>query len=243
MTTQAENPATNNLGSGAMFDHIAPRYDRLNRILSLGGDRRWRRACAAALGLTHESRVADIATGTGDLAFEILAQEPGANVVGIDPSPEMLAVGRRKATGRGMDDRLTLMSGDAQALPLADDEVDAACMAFGIRNVVDRARALGEMARVVRPGGRIAILELSEPQGRISGPAARLYVHHVVPRVGALLSGAREYRYLERSIAKFPAPAEFAAMMEAAGIDVVSVRRFSFGACCLFVGQVPGARA
>lgn len=235
MTATQEKPAT---GSGAMFDDIAHRYDRLNRILSLGGDRRWRRACAASLGLSPGCRVADIATGTGDLAIEMLAQEPSATVIGIDPSEKMLAIAREKIADGGLDDHLELKAGDAQSLPLADHAVDAACMAFGIRNVPDRPRALAELARVVRPRGRIAILELSDPQSRIFGPPAKLYVHHVVPRLGALLSGAREYRYLEQSIAAFPPPAAFAAMMESAGIAVTEIQRFSFGACCLFVGKV-----
>jgi demethylmenaquinone methyltransferase/2-methoxy-6-polyprenyl-1,4-benzoquinol methylase len=219
-------------GSGAMFDAIARRYDLLNRILSMGIDRRWRKRTVAALG--DPSRVLDVATGTGDLAIAIAKRYPGATVVGIDPSEKMLEVGR----GKVGDLPITLEAGDAQALPYPDDSFDAATIAFGIRNVPDRARGLAEMARVVRPGGRVAVLELSEPKGGVMGPLARFHVHVLVPRIGALLSGAREYRYLQRSIAAFPPPEEFAAMMERAGLAIEQVDRLTFGVCHLYVGRV-----
>jgi len=224
-------------GSGAMFDRIARRYDLLNRILSLGLDRAWRRRTVRALELVPGSRVADLATGTADMALEVVRLEPKATVIGLDPSPRMLDVGRAKVDAAGAGDRVTLRLGDAQVLPLDDASVDAVTIAFGIRNVPDRERALREMARVTRPNGRVAILELSEPEGRFLGPLARLYVHHLVPRIGALLSGAREYRYLQASIAAFPAPAEFAAMMGRCGLEVLAVEPLSFGACCLFVAR------
>jgi len=223
-------------GSGAMFDQIAPRYDLLNRLMSFGADGRWRRRTVRALALGDEpTRVLDLATGTGDLALAIARRHPQATVVGTDPSPGMLEVGRRKAARRGLADRVELHEGDAQAIDAPDASFDGVTIAFGIRNVPDRARALAEMARVVRPGGRVCVLELSEPRRGLIAPFARLHVHHIVPRLGAWLSGAREYRYLQRSIEAFPPPAEFAAMMEAAGLEIVEVRAMSFGACQLFV--------
>lgn len=223
------------LGSGAMFDRIARRYDFVNRVISLGLDQRWRRRTVAALQLGERPRVLDLATGTGDLAIAIANARPGASVIGLDPSAEMLAIAGTKVAKKHLADRIELVIGDAQKLPYADCELDAVTIAFGIRNVPDRAAALREMARVVRPGGRIAILELGEPRGGVLGRVARFHTRHVVPRIGALLSGAREYAYLQKSIAAFPPADEFVTMMTAAGLQVVEVVPLSFGACTLFV--------
>jgi len=234
------------LGSGEMFDRIAPRYDTLNRLLSLGLDQRWRRRLVRELGLDtrkrqrgtwfgERPRVLDVATGTGDLAIEIARSCPGATVIGIDPSPGMLAVAERKVAKRGVSNRVVLTVGDAQNLPQRNCEIDAATIAFGIRNVPDRALALRELARVVRPGGRIAVLELGEPQRGLLGAAARLHCHHIVPRLGAWFSGEREYRYLQKSVAAFPPPDEFAALMRASGLDVLRVIPLTFGVCTLFI--------
>jgi demethylmenaquinone methyltransferase / 2-methoxy-6-polyprenyl-1,4-benzoquinol methylase len=226
-------------GSGAMFDAIAPRYDLLNRLMSFGVDRRWRKRTVRELALGERARVLDVATGTGDLALEIARRHPGTRVVGVDPSAGMIAIGQDKVAARGLADRVELVLGDAQALDFADGHFDATCIAFGIRNVPDRARGLAEMRRVVRPGGRVCVLELGEPRGGVLGPLARFHVHHVVPRMGALLSGRREYRYLQRSIAAFPPPDEFAAMMTDAGLRVVEVAALTFGVCHLYVAEVP----
>ncbi|MFO7181744.1 MAG: bifunctional demethylmenaquinone methyltransferase/2-methoxy-6-polyprenyl-1,4-benzoquinol methylase UbiE [Pseudomonadota bacterium] len=238
MTTTARTP-TDSLpreGSGAMFDAIAARYDLVNRLISLGIDQSWRRATSRALALPENARVLDIATGTADLAIRIAEDAPSAHVVGLDPSERMLAVGRAKIERAGLSARIELCTGDAQALPMADDSFDGTCIAFGIRNVPDRAKALAEMARVTRPGGRIAILELSEPRGTLIGSLARFHVHTVVPWIGSLLSGAREYRYLQRSIAAFPPAEEFAELMRASGVTPLEVRPLTFGVCHLYVG-------
>ncbi len=225
-------------GSGEMFDAIAPRYDLLNRLLSLGIDQRWRRRLVQSLKLRPGAQVLDHATGTADLALLIARLSPGVHVVGVDPSSEMLRVGRAKVTRAGLDERITLREGDAENLVgIADQTFDAVSMAFGIRNVPDRARALKELARVTRPGGRIAILELSEPQGTLVGPLARLHVHRVVPWLGGLLSGSREYRYLQRSIAAFPPPHAFAQLMAGSGMQVEGVEPLTFGVCHLYVGS------
>lgn len=243
MSTPSETPPTSpstelvapQLGSGAMFDQIARRYDRVNRVLSLGMDKGWRKKTVRRLVLGANARVLDVATGTGDLAIDIARLTPDATVVGLDPSTQMLAIAQDKLTKRHLDARVSLIVGDAQALPYADDEMDAATIAFGIRNVPDRPLALRELARVVKPGGRIAVLELGEPQGGLLGMAARFHTRHVVPRLGALLSGAREYAYLQKSIAAFPPAAEFAKIMEASGLKVLEVVPLAFGACTLYV--------
>lgn len=237
MSTPDDSPRP---GSGAMFDAIAPRYDLLNRIISFGVDQRWRAKTVAALELDgvegREPEVLDVATGTADLALRIARRHPSARVTGVDPSRQMIAVGAEKVAAAELDDRITLIEGDAEHLPFEDDRFDAVTIAFGIRNVPDRAQGLREMARVTKTGGRVAILELSEPRGGLMAPLARVHVHHVVPTVGAWLSGAAEYRYLQRSIAAFPPPDAFAAQMAAAGLRVLSVTPLTFGACALYVG-------
>jgi demethylmenaquinone methyltransferase/2-methoxy-6-polyprenyl-1,4-benzoquinol methylase len=218
-----------------MFDAIAARYDLLNRVLSLGLDRRWRAETVAALGLAPGARVLDVATGTADLAIALAGA--GAEVVGLDASPRMLALAARKIARRGR--RVTLVEGDALALPFPDGSFDAVTIAFGIRNLPDRPAALGAMRRVLRAGGRLAVLELAEPRGGLLGPLARFHIREVVPRLGALLSRAPEYRYLQRSVAAFPPAADFAAMLRAAGLAVRQVRPLSFGVCTLFLAE-PG---
>jgi demethylmenaquinone methyltransferase/2-methoxy-6-polyprenyl-1,4-benzoquinol methylase len=239
------------LGSGEMFDRIAARYDFVNRVLSLGLDQRWRRRVVRALGLETRKRytrsgdrglwfgdrprVLDVATGTGDLAIEIARACPGASVIGLDPSAGMLGVAKQKLAKRGLTDRVSLVIGDAQQLPQQNCEIDAATIAFGIRNVPDRGAALRELARVVRPGGRIAVLELAEPRRGVLGAAARLHCHHIVPRIGGWLSGSREYRYLQKSVAAFPPAEEFAELMRQSGLDVLEVTPLTFGVCTLYL--------
>ena len=223
------------LGSGEMFDKIAARYDMMNRVLSFGMDKGWRRRTVKALALGAKPHVLDLATGTGDLAIEIARRVPGSTVIGIDPSSQMLAIAEKKVAKRGLAERVTFQVGDAQALPLANCSVDAATIAFGIRNVPDRVKGLRELARVVRPGGRICVLELGEPQKGVMGAAARFHCRQVIPRLGALLSGAKEYKYLQRSMAAFPAAEEFARIMGTAGLHVIEVVPLTFGVCTLYV--------
>lgn len=227
-------------GSGAMFDAIAPRYDLLNRLVSLGLDQGWRRALVRAVAPGPEVArpvLLDLATGTADVAVALGRAYPRAQVVGVDPSRRMLAVGAEKLRRAGLDGRVGLLEGDAQALPLPDGAVDGITIAFGIRNVPDRARAAAEMARVARPGAPLAILELGEPRRGLLRPFARFHVHTVVPTVGAWLSGAGEYRYLARSIAAFPAPEAFLVLLARAGWKDPRVTRLGFDAAHLYVGR------
>jgi demethylmenaquinone methyltransferase/2-methoxy-6-polyprenyl-1,4-benzoquinol methylase len=220
-----------------MFDGIAERYDLLNRIISLGIDQSWRRKTVDSLELGPAGRVLDLATGTGDLAILISQRAPDCTVVGVDPSSGMLEVGVKKVAALDLEARIQLLQGDAQALDFPDDSFDGTTIAFGIRNVPDRQLALREMARVTKPSGRVAILELSEPEGGFIAPFARFHVHTVVPWVGSLLSGAKEYRYLQKSIAAFPPAQEFAASFAAAGLEVERVVPLTFGVAHLYVAR------
>ncbi|MCB9738376.1 MAG: class I SAM-dependent methyltransferase [Deltaproteobacteria bacterium] len=237
MTTQG---TAMRLGGGEMFDRIAARYDLLNRLLSMGLDLRWRRMLLDALGPLGDGEFLDVATGTADVALALARRGDEVRVVGLDPSSGMLGVGRRKVGDAGLAGRIELVQGDAQAMPFADDRFAGATMAFGIRNVPDRVRGLREMARVVRPGGVVAVLELGEPRRGLLAPFARLHVHHIVPRLGALISGAREYRYLQESIAAFPAPETFCEKMREAGLVDVDFTPMFPEVAHLYVGRVAG---
>ena len=236
-TTETTERAKSPEGSGAMFDGIAHRYDLVNRVISLGIDQSWRKKTVRSLELRPGARVLDLATGTGDLAIMVSRMHPEVTIVGVDPSEKMLEVGRKKLTEAALNERIALEVGDAQALKFPDNSFDGLCIAFGIRNVPDRLQGLREMARVTKPGGRVAILELSEPRGGVLGPLARFHVHSVVPAVGALLSGAKEYRYLQKSIAAFPPAEQFEALMVEAGMRIVSSTALTFGVCHLYVGE------
>lgn len=226
-------------GSGAMFDRIAARYDLLNRLISMGADRAWRRRLVASLGSVDDGVVLDVATGTADVAIAVARTYPRCKVVGLDPSEGMLQVGRRKVAARGLGGRIELLRGDAQHLPLQDGRVAASCIAFGIRNVPDRGQSLREMARVTRRHGRVAVLELGRPDYGILAPIACLHVRHVVPQLGAWLSGDEEYRYLQRSVDAFPPAHQFAELMQRSGLRMERTEPLTWGAAKLFVATVP----
>jgi demethylmenaquinone methyltransferase / 2-methoxy-6-polyprenyl-1,4-benzoquinol methylase len=240
MTEQTLQGATKELdgGDGVFFDAIAHRYDLLNRILSLGLDGIWRRRAVKALDLFDGATILDLATGTGDLALEIGRSTPNVEVIGVDPSQQMVAIGQQKVAREGLADRVTLGLGDGQALAFDADTFDGAVVSFGIRNFPDRLQGLREMTRVTRKGRPVVVLELSEPRRGPMAFMARTYVHQVVPRVGSLLSGSKEYRYLQESIAAFPPAEEFARMMELAGLEDVEVHPLTFGVVNLYVGRV-----
>ena len=221
-------------GSGLMFDQIAQRYDLLNRVISLGLDQSWRTKLINSL--PSEGELLDVATGTADVALALAKRYPETTIVGLDPSVGMLDVGRVKTSKRKLDERVSLEVGDALAMPYADDRFAGTCVAFGIRNFPDRLQGLKEMRRVTKPGGPVSTLEPSEPQGGLFAPFARLHVHHVVPWLGAILSGNKEYRYLQKSVAAFPPPEQFKGLMEEAGLRDVEVQRMPFGVAHLYVG-------
>lgn len=223
-------------GTGEMFDAIAGRYDLLNRLMSLGQDQYWRRRATRALDLQEGDQVLDVATGTGDLAIMIARRHPEVCVEGVDPSKNMIAVGQDKVADKKLTERVELTLGDGLDLPYEDDSFDGAVVAFGIRNFPDRLQGLREMRRVTRPGRKVVVLELSEPRRGIMAVAARTYIHHVVPVMGSLLSGQKEYRYLQESIQAFPPAEDFVELMGEAGLTGARATPLSFGAVNLFVG-------
>ena len=239
--TVPSNQLPARLGGGEMFNRIAQRYDRMNSLLSLGLHHSWRRQLVAALGtLGPNDRVLDVASGTADVALEVLKTHEGVSVVGLDPSDGMLSIGRDKAKDRGLSERIELLVGDVQAMDFPDDHFAGATISFGIRNVPDRAKGLSEMVRVTRPGGRVCVLELGVPRSGVLAPFARLHMRFIVPWLGALLAGDREYRYLQESIEAFPTPEAFQEMMERAGLRHVTITPQTFGAAHLYVGEVIG---
>ncbi|GBF07636.1 ubiquinone/menaquinone biosynthesis methyltransferase, ubiE [Deinococcus aerius] len=219
----------------AMFASIAPRYDLLNRVLSLGVDRAWRREAAREALALGPKRVLDVATGTADFALELGARAPGAEIVGSDFVPEMLEIGREKARARHLNIRLE--EGDALNLPYPDGSFDAVTCAFGFRNFADYARGLAEMWRVLTPAGRLVILEFPPPRPGLFGSLFRLYFRHVLPRIGALVSGnAGAYTYLPESVLAFPDPERLAQLMRATGFRT-RYRLLTFGIAAIHVGD------
>ena len=223
----------------AMFGRIAHKYDLINRIISLGFDISWRRKMAEALQLTSNARILDIATGTGDVALAILKCRPDAHVIGIDVCEDMLELGRKKVALRGLSDRTELKHGNAENLEFEDKSFDAATCAFGIRNVTDRARALGELLRVVKPGGRVAIIEPSKPRSALFRRFFEFYFSKVVVLIGAAIADRSAYQYLIDSVEGFPEPEDFCLELRKAGFNPVSYQSLTGGMATLYIAQAP----
>ena len=215
-----------------MFDAIAPRYDLLNHLLSAGIDKRWRKRAIASLGLTGRETLIDVCTGTADVALEATG---AARVVGVDFAGAMLTLGLRKVHAANQGRRIVLIRGDAMRLPARDRSADAATVAFGIRNVQRPEVACAEMARVLRSGGRLAILEFGVP--RIPGVSALYlwYFRRVLPLIGRMISGhTAAYAYLPASVGTFPPPAEFMTILRQAGFAEVRAVPLTAGIVYLY---------
>jgi demethylmenaquinone methyltransferase / 2-methoxy-6-polyprenyl-1,4-benzoquinol methylase len=221
-----------------MFDAIALRYDLLNHLLSAGIDRRWRNRAVRALALTGAEQVLDLCTGTGDLAIAAATARPGAaRVVGIDFAGAMLGVGRGKLRRAGVD-RVTLVRADATRIPIGDATVDAVTIGFGIRNVEDMPAACREMRRVLKPGGRLAILEFAVPTTPGLSACYLWYLRHVLPRIGRAVSRHEAaYGYLPASIGAFATPDEFVKILRQASFSEISAVPFTFGSVILYTAR------
>jgi demethylmenaquinone methyltransferase / 2-methoxy-6-polyprenyl-1,4-benzoquinol methylase len=216
-----------------MFDRIAPVYDRLNTVMTAGIDARWRRAALDAATLRPDERVVDVATGTGKLALGAAQRVgSGGEVVGLDTAPRMLARARAAAGGRAV----RWLEADAMAMPLADAAFDAVTIGFGLRNLPDLDAALREMARVLRPGGRLVVLEVAEPPGGVARLVFGTWFRRVVPFLGRLAGEPAAYAYLPDSLRRYPPPAAVAGRMAAAGFDAVSWRWLPTRLATLHVG-------
>jgi demethylmenaquinone methyltransferase/2-methoxy-6-polyprenyl-1,4-benzoquinol methylase len=223
-----------------MFGEIASRYDFLNHLLSLGIDRRWRRRTVRLVPPTGDGPILDVCTGTGDLALAYWrAGGRQVRIVGADFCRPMLRIAGRKCRRAGAAERVGLVEADARRLPFADGLFQFVCVAFGLRNVSDTDAGLREMVRVCRPGGRVAVLEFSMPQGRLLGTAYRWYFRRVLPRVGEALARNAQgaYNYLPASVGQFPEGQTLLERMRAAGLGRVQAQRFTLGIATLYVGE------
>ena len=219
-----------------MFDGIARRYDLLNHVLSAGLDRRWRAKAVRAMHLPAGARVVDLCAGTGDFAIAAAATAPRIEVIGVDFAAAMLAIGRDKLRRAALSDRVRLVRGDALRIPVRDGWADAATVGFGIRNVVDPAAALRDLARVLKPCGTLAILEFGEPVIPGVREIYNWYFQHVLPRLGRLVSHHDSaYSYLPASVGSFPRPAAFAAMISSQGFGDVTAVPLTFGIVYLYI--------
>lgn len=217
-----------------MFDSIAGRYDMLNRMLSLGMDRLWRRKTVDSLRPFSPQRILDVASGTGDLALLMCRRLQPQQIIAADLSEEMMAVGRRKATKAGYASRISFEHQDCMTLTYSDHSFDAITVAFGVRNFADLERGLSEMERVLRPDGQLRILELSTPEYFPMKQLYALYSRTIIPLVGSWFSLEKSaYRYLPASIRKMPQGREMVRLLERQGFDV-QVRTFTGGTCSLY---------
>jgi len=226
-----------------MFSSIAPRYDFLNRLLSAGRDRYWRREAVKELPLEREGTFLDVATGTGDVAIQIVkqGQYPGTRVTGVDFSEKMLTLGRKKVQTRGLQDQIDLRQGDAMNLPFEDDLFQGAIVAFGLRNFTSLENGLKEMLRVVQPGGKVVILEFSRPENPLLRRIYYAYFCHALPFIGSVVSGSNQaYQYLPDSVMRFPSACDLKKSMENCAMVKVRSQLLTFGIVALYVGEKEG---
>ncbi len=222
----------------SMFGSIAPRYDFLNRLLSLGIDRRWRRFAVQQICYSENGRILDVATGTGDVALEIALQTPSSvKIIGIDFCEEMVDLGRVKVAQTPYANRITFEIAPCEDIPFPDETFDAVTIAFGIRNVVDRLQGLREMQRILRPGGRAVILEFSTPRSKLFKKLYYFYFLKVLPIIGGLFSKFSAYQYLPDSVLEFPSQEEFKLLMSSAGLHNLRHHDLTGGIATVYIGE------
>ncbi len=221
-----------------MFNNIAPAYDFMNRAMTFGIDRIWRRKAVKMVARNPHAQILDIATGTGDLALLLAKKTDTRHITGLDLSPGMLSIGVSKAEKQGVADRITFTEGDSLAIPSADNTFDAVTVAYGVRNFEDLHKGYREMLRVLRPGGTVTVIELSTPRKQPFKALYHFYTRTLVPLVGRLISrDTRAYSYLPESIAAVPQAERMTKIMEEAGFTDTSFRRLTFGTCTIYQGK------
>lgn len=221
-----------------MFDSIAPRYDLLNRLLSLGIDRKWRRFAVKQIRFAEGGKVLDVATGTADVALEIAAATPeSVTITGIDFSLQMVELGREKVKQSQFSNRISLYVAPCESIPFEENSFDSATIAFGIRNVVDRSCGLKEILRVLKPKGKIVILEFSNPQSRTFKALYNFYFLKILPLIGGLISNFSAYKYLPDSVLEFPSQEEFKKIMSEAGFQSVTHKNLTCGIATVYTGE------
>ncbi len=234
------------------FSRVAPKYDLLNHLLSLGIDRRWRKALVDHAEVGVGERALDLCTGTGDIAIEFARRGRAGEIVGVDLSGRMLAVARQKLDRLGLQGRVALQEADCLDLPFEDGSFDIATIGFGLRNLADYEQGIAEIARVLRAGGRLLILEFSLPRAVLFSRLYRLYLNRSIPFIGGIASGDRNaYRYLASSIQGFLKPEEVLELMKARGLRSVRFKELTGGIASIYRGiklpacgsQVPGSQA
>lgn len=224
-----------------MFNHIAPRYDFLNHFLSLGIDRRWRKKVVNELFESNSGRLLDVATGTGDLAIAAALRYPNLKVDGVDIAISMLEVAQAKVDKRKLTGRVTLQSGDAENISFSDNTFDCVTAAFGVRNFENVQAGLNEMFRVLKPGGKIVILEFSKPRKGFFAVVYRIYFKFILPFFGKLVSGNnRAYTYLPESVNAFAERDAFVGLLKESGFGNCNYTPLTFGVACMYLGIKPG---
>lgn len=217
-----------------MFDSIAPKYDFLNRFLSMGIDQIWRKKAITSLKEVSPKQILDVATGTADLAIAALSLNPD-HVTGIDISNQMLQVGRDKIATKNLKDKITLLQGDSALLPFDDNKFDAITVAFGVRNFEHLQLGINQMYRVTRKGGKLAVLEFSKPKSFPFKQLYNFYFRYILPGWGGLISKSKTaYTYLPESVAHFPEGEQFASYLKQAGYTQISIKPLTFGICTLY---------
>lgn len=224
----------------SMFDAIAPAYDFMNRAMTFGIDRCWRRKAVDMLRTDNPDKILDVASGTADLAILLARLTDASRITGVDLSEGMLAVGREKVRREGLESRITLQQADCLALPMPDCSFDAVTVAYGVRNFQHLLQGYREMLRVLRPGGTLTVIELSTPTSPFIKPLYRFYTRCIIPLAGRLVSkDVRAYRYLPESIAAVPQRQNMTALMQQAGFTDARCRQLTFGTCCIYTARRP----
>jgi demethylmenaquinone methyltransferase/2-methoxy-6-polyprenyl-1,4-benzoquinol methylase len=220
-----------------IFNSVARNYDLLNTVFSMGRDKRWRQQLAKEM--EGADYVLDIATGTGEVLIEILKNNDQWTAIGLDPSAQMLVLGQKKINSMGLNRKIKFIQGIGESLPFRDDSFDAVTIAFGIRNTVDPLKSLKEMRRVLKPNGKLGILEFAVPNNKIFGPIYMFYLKQILPLVASVFNKREEYRYLGDSISKFPDRDNFIGLLKEAGFLFEKSIELMIGTVILYVGLKP----